>query len=411
MPCLVLTGHPCVGKTEFAKKLGERALKHPSGLISAIEIVNEEGVCVDQTKSECYATSFAEKSTRSSLKAKVDRSLRNSKTLVICDSMNYIKGYRYELHCLSKAAQQKHGVVWILNSQAMEWNQKRSEEKQDYYFTDSQMKELIQRYEPPDVRNRWDKPLWRVDLTPSTSSSNSDALHGDEAGGTVNAAAQAALEKSVYNMHDLSEAITTDAAAAPLPKASTTSATSTFTKKEGAGSSSFKRRVRPSAGHPKEQSQEDIAVVAVETAAVTEALAASSKLEGVPKKAQTVEEQIDSILNEFLLNIAPLKEGMSTRQNVNAQSNVLHQVDSLTLQVCNNIVAAQQAHPGSYSTITLEQFGESIRLKCHRLVPLTELKRLRKQYIRWVTKIPPDDTSSRGLVVSFVRHLEAQIEK
>jgi hypothetical protein len=213
-------------------------------------------------------------------------------------------------------------------------------------------------------------------------------------------------------MHDLSEAITTDAAAAPVPKVATTSAASTFTKKGGAGSSSFKRRVRPSAGPPKEQSQEDVTVVPVETAAVTEAAATvSSKLETEPEKAKTVEEQIDSILNEFLLNVAPLKEGMSTRQNVNAQSNVLHQVDSLTLQVCNHIVAAQQAHPGSYSTITLEQFGEPIRLKCHRLVPLTELKRLRKQYIRWVTKIPPDDTSSRGLVVSFVRHLEAQIDK
>jgi len=214
MPCLVLTGHPCVGKTEFAKKLRDQALQHKSGLISSVTIVNEEVACVDQTKSECYVTSHAEKSTRSSLKARVDRSLTDDpSSLVICDSLNYIKGYRYELHCLSKATGQKHGVIWILNSSkvAQDWNQKRSREKAEYFYTEEQMKELIMRFEPPDARNRWDKPLWRVDLTPA---SEMQKLSSTE---TV---VEEALKQSVYNMHDLSEAINTDAAPQKIPQTS-----------------------------------------------------------------------------------------------------------------------------------------------------------------------------------------------
>lgn len=382
MPCLVLTGHPSVGKTTFAQLLSQRALQHKSKLITSVVIVNEESVCVDRNKSECYISSHAEKSTRSALKAKVDRSLQD-KTLVICDSLNYIKGYRYELHCLSKAAKQQHGMIWILNSDAMKLNRIRGEEKPGYYFTDDQMRELIQRFEPPDPRNRWDKPLWRVDLSPA--SENSDQV------------AQDALKQSVYNMHELSEAMNNgiNVNAAVAEGAPKMTAPSTFSK--GAGF----RRARPSNRAQLSPNEGD--VEATIDSITTEVKFSKDE----PKK--TLEEQIDAILDEFLLNVAPLKEGFSTRQHVNAQSNVLHEVDSLTLQVCNALVAAQTQNYGSF--VTLTEFGDPIQMTCRRQVPLTELKRLRKQYVRWVSKIPPDDTSHRGLVESFVQYVEAQVNK
>jgi protein KTI12 len=381
MPCLVLTGHPSVGKTSFATVLKERALQHKSNLIASVIIVNEESVCVDCTKSECYASSHAEKSTRSALKAKVDRSLQE-KTLVICDSLNYIKGYRYELHCLSKAAKQQHGIVWILNSQAIDWNRIRQTEKPDQSFTDDQMRELIQRYEPPDSRNRWDKPLWRVDLSPASESTDETA--------------QEALKQSVYNMHELSEAMNSGSSTltAPVMPVNNKPTTSPLTK--GAG---FKR-IRPSDRTPSVTNEEN-------TTETNNANTVIELKEEEPKK--TLEEQIDAILDEFLLNVAPLKEGLSTRQHVNAQSNVLHEVDSLTLQVCNALVASQAQNYGSF--VTLTEFGEPINMSCRRQIPLTELKRLRKQYVRWVSKVPPDDTSHRGLVESFVQYVEAQVNK
>ena len=44
----------------------------------------------------------AEAQTRSALKSAVERSI-SRENVVILDSMNYIKGYRYELYCVTRA--------------------------------------------------------------------------------------------------------------------------------------------------------------------------------------------------------------------------------------------------------------------------------------------------------------------
>jgi protein KTI12 len=359
MPCLILTGHPCAGKTTFANLLKERALKHESGLIDRVVVVNEESVCVNQTKSECYATSHAEKATRSALKGEVDRQLA-PRTLVILDSLNYIKGYRYELHCTSKAAGERHGVVWILNSAVREWNQQR--------YSEQLLDELIQRFEPPDARNRWDQPLYRVDLTPSGTASS------------TNQAAQDALQRSVYNMHSLSDAITDSAAASPAkPRAK--SAASSFRK-------------RPSSRAP----------TATDSSDKLQETKPPEKNEPIEttKDVRSLEERIDEILDSFLLNVKPLKEGTSTAQHISGDANVLHQVDSLTQKVC----AAISQTP-SNGTIQISEYN--VTVKSGRKLGLPELKRLRQQYIRWVAQHPPADTSERGIVLSFVEYVEGHV--
>uniref|UniRef100_A0A183BM03 Protein KTI12 homolog n=1 Tax=Globodera pallida TaxID=36090 RepID=A0A183BM03_GLOPA len=47
---------------------------------------------------------------RSALRAKVQQ-LLDKKSLVICDSTNHIKGYRYELYCLAKNTQTRFAVI------------------------------------------------------------------------------------------------------------------------------------------------------------------------------------------------------------------------------------------------------------------------------------------------------------
>ena len=120
MPSLVLTGHPCVGKTTFAHLLAARALRHPSNTISNVIHIRESTACPDRTKAECYSDSHKEKTTRAALKSEFDRAVNErgsgGSTLVILDSLNYIKGFRYELHCISKAAGERHGVVWVMGS-------------------------------------------------------------------------------------------------------------------------------------------------------------------------------------------------------------------------------------------------------------------------------------------------------
>ena len=123
MPSIVLAGHPCAGKTTFAHLLAKRALSRST--ISNVVHISESTACPDQTKAECYSNSHMEKTTRAALKSEFDRAVvssaaneEGSTTLVILDSLNYIKGYRYELYCISKAAGEQHGVIWVMGSKA-----------------------------------------------------------------------------------------------------------------------------------------------------------------------------------------------------------------------------------------------------------------------------------------------------
>ncbi len=321
MPCLVIAGHPSAGKTTLALKLKERALKHNA--IDEVVILNEESECDGyqegkaNAKQELYETSFAEKQTRGALKAAFDRAVKktsgSSKRLVILDSMNYIKGFRYELHCISKASGEKHGILWVLNRLQIvqEWNT-------DY--GPKLLRELMSRFEPPDERNRWDKPLFTVDVAPVKDETKA-----------VNSSKTEVLENSVYNMHSLGEAFGTtrdeehpSSDAPPLETKPKKSAFSRAPKK-----SAFSRRKKPT---PFDKSKKMMAnpdnnsfvfdtslLTTSQQNDETETKPASPEptTQQPPKEqvsSKSIEEQLDDILNTFLLQTQNLKEGMSTRQ-------------------------------------------------------------------------------------------------
>ncbi|EEC50320.1 predicted protein [Phaeodactylum tricornutum CCAP 1055/1] len=170
MPCLIITGHPSAGKTTLAHLFAERARARNLACL----IINEASTSPGRTQAACYATSYDEKKSRGALKAAFDRAVaasRETNTLVILDSLNYIKGFRYELYCISKAVGERHGVIWVLNdvSLVQQWNALRRQSSADSeaFYSDALLQELMQRYEPPDSRNRWDQPLYRVDVRPA----------------------------------------------------------------------------------------------------------------------------------------------------------------------------------------------------------------------------------------------------
>jgi len=61
------------------------------------------------------ADAASEKIIRGSLKDGVDHAL-NERTVVVVDSMNYIKGFRYELYCSARAESTQYCVVgrWMI---------------------------------------------------------------------------------------------------------------------------------------------------------------------------------------------------------------------------------------------------------------------------------------------------------
>lgn len=155
MPLIVLCGYPCSGKTRRAEELKGYFEQNTD---RKVHIVGDGALGVE--KNSVYADSQKEKNTRAALKAEVERKV-NKDDIVIFDSLNYIKGYRYELFCLIKHAQTPHCLVYCLTSDEVSstWNTNRDATEQ---YTQDILDALVLRFEAPDSRNRWDSPLFTI---------------------------------------------------------------------------------------------------------------------------------------------------------------------------------------------------------------------------------------------------------
>uniref|UniRef100_A0A7N6BJV8 Protein KTI12 homolog n=1 Tax=Anabas testudineus TaxID=64144 RepID=A0A7N6BJV8_ANATE len=155
MPLIVMCGYPCSGKTRRAEELKTYFELNTE---RKVHIVGDGAL--DVQKNCVYADSQKEKDVRAALKAEVERKV-NKDDIVILDSLNYIKGYRYELFCLIKHTQTPHCLVYCLTSdeQSSTWNTSRDAAEQ---YTQDIFDALILRFEAPDSRNRWDSPLFTI---------------------------------------------------------------------------------------------------------------------------------------------------------------------------------------------------------------------------------------------------------
>lgn len=158
MALVVICGQPCSGKSIAALCLAEalKALENPP----TVRIIDETSFHLDRNQS--YADMTAEKNLRGVLRSEVDRSLSKD-NIIIVDSLNSIKGYRYELWCLARAAGIRHCVLYcdVEDTHCRKWNEERIE-KEEPSYNGKIFEDLVQRFEKPDRRNRWDSPLFEL---------------------------------------------------------------------------------------------------------------------------------------------------------------------------------------------------------------------------------------------------------
>lgn len=109
---------------------------------------------------ECaVADVVQEKMTLGVLRSEIARKL-NKNTVVIFDSLNLIKGYRYEVWCLVRGASTRCCVVHVDTpvDVCREWNTARG----DIGYREEIFEDLASRLERPDSKNRWEAPLFEV---------------------------------------------------------------------------------------------------------------------------------------------------------------------------------------------------------------------------------------------------------
>ncbi|KAM3956152.1 protein KTI12 homolog [Aphomia sociella] len=178
MPLIIICGTPVSGKTTRAKQLNDFFTnKHGK----RVEIVSEDEAItkLGYDKNNTYLDSQKEKRIRGYLKSEVMK-LIGKDNVVILDGSNYIKGYRYELYCASKASKCTQCTLYTIRNFDEAWeDNKRRENSTDAAtegdrdinmapYTEEVFNALSRlRFEEPNSNNRWDSPLFSVQPTDS----------------------------------------------------------------------------------------------------------------------------------------------------------------------------------------------------------------------------------------------------
>ena len=67
---------------------------------------------------------------------------------------------------------------------------------------------------------------------------------------------------------------------------------------------------------------------------------------------------------------------------------------------------------GGILRVTLGQGADmenAMAIRTNRSVSLSELKRFRREYVKWSSSHPPEDTSEIGIATSFLTFVESQL--
>ncbi|KAI8899553.1 chromatin associated protein KTI12 [Globomyces pollinis-pini] len=158
MPLVIVSGLPLAGKTTRSnqlKSLFENYIANHQTNLRNVIVINDEYLSID--KKTAYDDANSEKIARGNLMSAVER-LVSREDIVICDSLNYIKGFRYQLYCIARAMGTPccSLLCGISKEEALNRNLQTNTYKHD------QCDNLCTRFEEPDGRNRWDAPLFIV---------------------------------------------------------------------------------------------------------------------------------------------------------------------------------------------------------------------------------------------------------
>eukprot|EP01029_Cantina_marsupialis_P009424 TRINITY_DN21955_c1_g1_i1.p1 TRINITY_DN21955_c1_g1~~TRINITY_DN21955_c1_g1_i1.p1 ORF type:complete len:260 (+),score=55.66 TRINITY_DN21955_c1_g1_i1:49-780(+) len=153
MPLVVLCGHPLSGKSTVAAQLKE----YFESKGKLVHLVDDS--CLDSSKYDAYATERARKITRETVKALVNKHMARD-SIVLVDSLNSMKGVRYELYCLGRSISTQHCVVYV--QCPAEVCRERFHAMETKPYAEEVFEDLLLQLEEPNARRRWDKPLFKA---------------------------------------------------------------------------------------------------------------------------------------------------------------------------------------------------------------------------------------------------------
>ncbi|KAF8906586.1 chromatin associated protein KTI12 [Gymnopilus junonius] len=162
MALITLSGLPCAGKSTRAQQIAafldqKIGAADYQGPISRVVVLSDHSLGLDRNS---YADTKLEKPARGALFSAVQRQL-SSDTILIVDSLNYIKGFRYQMYCAAREMKLRTSTVYVVAgpNQCRQWNLARP--SHDAYSQDT-LENLLIRFEEPSSMVRWDAPLFTI---------------------------------------------------------------------------------------------------------------------------------------------------------------------------------------------------------------------------------------------------------
>ncbi|KAG6060234.1 hypothetical protein E4U17_004779 [Claviceps sp. LM77 group G4] len=206
MPLIIVSGLPTSGKSTRAKQLYDYLAARIAETEPAkyrLHLISDDSLSIsravydlspDTVRLHTRSANSSEKDARAALYGAVKRVL-SDKDFVILDGLNYIKGWRYQLHCEAKALRTPNCILRVACSvdQARQVNEERLQratshandrgKNADEYipqdddsnkeepqsaetgaepYSQSNWDNLVFRYEEPNPMTRWDSPLFAI---------------------------------------------------------------------------------------------------------------------------------------------------------------------------------------------------------------------------------------------------------
>eukprot|EP01041_Mallomonas_annulata_P006374 gene6374-12887_t len=408
MPLIIISGHPCCGKSTFANSL-LKFLKTKTEGQKECELLNEESLSI--SKKSGYKDASCEKSTRAALKSAVNRAL-NPNTFVIIDSLNYIKGFRYELFCISRSQRTQHCVVWVQSEDAVSelWHNaiepSQTFPKELYY-------DLKRRFEVPDSRNRWDNPLFQVDVTPkgflnSTTPEESCPISD------LNFKTASIPESSVSET-SISDSSRGSSIAPVNTILSNDTSSVNPNSVEDPKPTVFSSWIRKGTKTINSNKAIQAPISSSEASSVTSNMPYFSGTQGSStslkinkiNELNTPEVVMELIFTHLTTSAAPVPNS-STVPIRHANADLLYQLDYISQIICQQIINHQKEHSlidGSCLPLTLNEYDRSLVLP--RLLAVGELQRHRRQFVKMNSQHPP--ASSVAVGTAFIDFLLNQL--
>ncbi|MCJ1418491.1 hypothetical protein MMC32_004839 [Xylographa parallela] len=167
MPLILLSGYPSAGKTYRAQQLHSDFIariassSNPRHTRFTVVQINDQSLGLSR---DLYRDAKTEKDARATAYSAVKRAL-GKECIVLCDGLNYIKGFRYQMYCEAKAVGTGSCVVHVGTpiSKCREINARLlTDSVEDGGYAEDVFENLVFRYEEPNGMARWDSPLFTV---------------------------------------------------------------------------------------------------------------------------------------------------------------------------------------------------------------------------------------------------------